>query len=133
MHIETLPQPRRGLRLAALVDVVFLLLVFFMLVSRLDVPQTITVEPPAKSGSGALQGSVLIRLGPDGSLDLNGRAFTISDLPTMIEPFLDKDPHTRFLVQSAFEAPLQDLVHILDGLRTAGADNLTLLEPGSGN
>lgn len=133
MHIETLQQPRRGLRLAPLVDVVFLLLVFFMLVSRLDVPQTIAVEPPAEYGSGSMQGSVLIRLGPDGDLDLNGQTIPISDFPGAITPFLDRDPNTRFLVQTAYEAPLQDLVQVLDGLYTAGADNLTLLEPGNGN
>jgi biopolymer transport protein ExbD len=129
MHIERLQQRRRGLRLAPLVDVVFLLLVFFMLVSRLDVPQTIAVEPPAESCVGTLRGSVLIRIAPDGGLDLNGQVIAISDLPSTIRPFLDKDPHTRFLVKSAYEAPLQDLVQVLDGLHASGAEDPTLIEP----
>lgn len=129
MRIEPIERTHRGLRLAPLVDVVFLLLVFFMLVARLNMPQSIAVEPPSEGGFDAPRNSVLIRLGPDSGLDLNGRAIDISDLPSEIAPFLDRDPETRILVQSAYETPLQGLVQVLDSLRTAGADDLTLLEP----
>jgi len=131
MQFEPIERKHRGLRLAPLVDVVFLLLVFFMLVARLDVPQIIAVEPPSESGSGTLRGAVLIRLDPDGRLYLNGLAIDGPDLQREIAPFLDKDPETRFLVQTAYETPLQDLVSVLDGLRTAGVEDLTLLEPGN--
>jgi biopolymer transport protein ExbD len=129
MQFEPIARRHRGLRLAPLVDVVFLLLVFFMLVARLDTPQTIAVEPPSERGGGALEGAVLIRLGADGGLDLNGSAIEVSDLQHQVAPFLDRDPETRFLVQPAFEAPLQGLVRVLDGLRTAGAEDLILLDP----
>ncbi|ESQ11368.1 MAG: biopolymer transporter ExbD [Thiohalocapsa sp. PB-PSB1] len=129
MHIEPIQRRRRGLRLAPLVDVVFLLLVFFMLVARLDMPQTIAVQPPSASSGGTLRDSVLIRLGPDGRVDLNGSALEVPELRERIAPFLHQDAKTRFLVQTAYDAPLQSLVSVLDSLRTAGAQDLTLLEP----
>ena len=129
MQFEPIERKPRSLRLAPLVDVVFLLLVFFMLVARLDVPQSIAVEPPSESRGGTLQGAVLIRLGSDGRLDLNGSAIEVSDLQEQVAPFLDRDAETRFLIRTAYETPLQDLVQVMDALRTAGADDLTLLEP----
>lgn len=129
MRIEPLRRSRRALRLAPLVDVVFLLLVFFMLVSRLDVPQTLIVEAPSQGGVGALQGAVLVRLEADGSLDVNGRLVGLDRLADAITPFLDKAPDVRVLVQSAREASLERLVRVLDRLRAAGAKDLTLLEP----
>jgi len=129
MRIEPLRRPRRALRLASLVDIVFLLLVFFMLVSRLDVPQTLIVEVPSEASAGTLQGAVLVRLGNDGSLDVNGRPIGIERLAGAILPFLAKDPDVRVLVQSAREAPLEKLVRVLDRLRGAGAQDLRLLEP----
>ena len=117
------------MRLAPLVDVVFLLLVFFMLVSRLDVPQTIAVAPPSAAGSGALQGAVLVRVADDGDIDLNGLPIDIDALPDQIASFLERDPDLRVLVQVAKHAMLQDLVHVVDRLRTAGAEDLTLIEP----
>jgi len=129
MHIEPLRQSRRALRLAPLVDVVFLLLVFFMLVSRLDVPQTLLMQAPSEGGAGALQGAVLVRLGADGGLDVNGRSIEVERLARVIAPFLDKDPEVPVLVQSAPAASLEDLVQVLDRLRGAGAEELRLLEP----
>lgn len=129
MHIEPLERPRRGLRLAPLVDVVFLLLVFFMLVSRLEVPRAIDVEAPAEAGGGSLQGAVLIRLQEDGRLDVNGTGIEIDQLPGEIAPFLAKEPEPRFLVKPTHETPLRALVRALDLLKGAGAENLTLVAP----
>jgi biopolymer transport protein ExbD len=129
MRIEPLARPHRGLRLAPLVDVVFLLLIFFMLVARLDRPSSITVEPPSETGDSALQGAVLVRLGAEGRLDLNGRAVDVDNLANAIAPFLARDPKPRIVVQSAYDVPLQALVQVLDRLKIAGAEDLTLVEP----
>ncbi len=129
MGIEPIRRSRRAVRLAPLVDVVFLLLVFFMLVSRLDVPQTLALEPPSEGGSGAFQGAVLVRLGADGSLDLNGRPLEVRRLAGAIATLLERDPGLRVLVLAARETPLEDLVGILDRLRRAGVEDLAVLEP----
>ena len=129
MHIEPVARRYSGLRLAPLVDVVFLLLVFFMLVSRLEVPQTIHVEPSSKAGGSSLHGAVLVRLDADGHLDLNGLEVDMHRLPGEIAPFLVKKPEPRILVQPAQRAPLQSLVEVLDVLEGAGAGHLTLVEP----
>lgn len=128
MHIESQLRPRRGLRLAPLVDVVFLLLVFFMVAARLERPLAIAVEPPAASGRGALTGTVLVRLGQEGQVDVNGLPVAIPGLPAAVAPFLERDPATGFLVQPAEKASLASLVLVLDTLEEAGVAKITLLE-----
>jgi biopolymer transport protein ExbD len=129
MRIEPLQRRRRALRLAPLVDVVFLLLVFFMLVARLERHQAIVVEPPAETGAGALRGSVLVRLDADGRLDLNGRPLLLDQLPQALAPLLTREPQPPVLVQPGTAAALQSLVQLLDVLSGAGADQVTLVAP----
>jgi biopolymer transport protein ExbD len=129
MRIEPLERRRRPLRLAPLVDVVFLLLVFFMLVARLERHQAIVVDPPAEAGVGALRGSVLVRLGIDGQLDLNGRPLVLDQLPQALAPFLRREPQPPVLVQPSTAAALQSLVRLLDVLSGVGADQVTLVAP----
>ncbi|AGA91507.1 biopolymer transport protein [Thioflavicoccus mobilis 8321] len=127
MHVEPLARPRRGLRLAPLVDVVFLLLVFFMLVARLETPQAIAIDPPAAPG-GTLAGTVLVRVDAAGRLDLNGTPTTLAGLPEALAPLRAHDPAPRVLVQPAPGLPLQGLVRVLDALAAAGIADPLLLE-----
>ncbi len=129
MRIEPLKRGRRALRLAPLVDVVFLLLVFFMLVARLERHQAIVVEPPAEAGAGSLRGSVLVRLGADGGVDLNGRPLPLEALPRALAPLLRREPEPAVLVQPSPTAALQSLVRVIDVLTGAGAERVTLVAP----
>ena len=59
----------------ALVDVVFFLLVFFMLVARLDATAPFAVAPPvAVTGTDMPGGGVTVSVGRDGALALDGVA-----------------------------------------------------------
>lgn len=58
----------------ALVDVIFFLLVFFMLVARLDATAPFEVQPPiALSGSDMPGGGVTISISQDGEIALDGQ------------------------------------------------------------
>jgi len=128
MQFESQVRPRRGLRLAPLIDVVFLLLVFFMLAARLEHPLAIAVNAPAEAGGGAFTGSVLVRLGADGGVDLAGVQVGMAGLAAAVAPYLERDRATGFLVQPAAQAPIASLVQVLDRLQGAGVEKLTLLE-----
>ncbi|WP_200255554.1 ExbD/TolR family protein [Thiococcus pfennigii] len=127
MHLEPLARPRRGLRLAPLVDVVFLLLVFFMLVARLETPRAIPIDPPA-AGGGGLAGAVLVRVDAAGRLDVNGTPATLAGLPEALAKLRARDPEPRVLLQPAPGLPLQGLVRVLDALAAAGVTDPLLLE-----
>ncbi|MGR3793575.1 biopolymer transporter ExbD [Vannielia litorea] len=72
-------QPRRtsGESVVPMINVVFLLLIFFLMTSSLTPPEPIEVEPPVAQGEEAETGVATLYIGADGALafeDLRGEA-----------------------------------------------------------
>ncbi|RKT44840.1 ExbD/TolR family protein [Thiocapsa rosea] len=122
------PAPRRRLiGLTPLIDVVFILLVFFMLASSLINWQAIEMGAPASASAGTpVVGSWLVRVQPE-SLDLNAETIAAAELAGRVAARIGEDPAQRILIQPAPGVSLQRLVDVLDLLRDAGATHLTLL------
>ncbi|WP_176715539.1 biopolymer transporter ExbD [Thioclava sp. SK-1] len=117
---------RKGPDLTPMIDVVFLLLVFFMLASRFS---TDVVMPLAASTGQAGEWTGpprLIDVDPGGVLRLNGGEVTmdmlLSELSRMTEAPTDA------IILRAKEAPLQDLVSVMNDLGAAGYSRLILVE-----
>jgi biopolymer transport protein ExbD len=128
MRFESIAPKRRLVSLTPLIDVVFILLVFFMLASSLVKWQVVALDAPASAAAGtAVVGSWLVRVQPDG-LDLNAEPIEPSELAGRIGVRIIENPDQRVLVQPAPGVSLQHLVDVLDLLRDAGATNLTLLQ-----
>lgn len=69
-----------GEPIIALIDVVFFLLVFFMLVARLDASAPFEVVPPfAVTGRDMPGGGVTLSVAEDGALAVNGTAVAATD------------------------------------------------------
>ncbi|WP_339113637.1 biopolymer transporter ExbD [Thioclava sp. GXIMD2076] len=119
-------RPRRKPDLTPMIDVVFLLLVFFMLASRFSQD----VSLPLASASGAASewtgAPRLVDIGPEGVVKLNGVSRSFDDL--LAE--LDRLTETRAdpVILRAKEADLQDLVLVMDRLTAAGFSRLILVE-----
>ena len=75
MTLRPPPRPSPMEPVVVLVDVVFFLLVFFMLVSRMDATAPFEVMPPvAASGTDMPAGGVTISVAADGAVAVDGRA-----------------------------------------------------------
>jgi len=117
------------LNLTPLIDIVFLLLVFFMLTSHFIENQAIDINlPKAKSGSEALeQEFVEIILNPQGELLVNGRLVPLERLQETIRGALHA-PDVRFVrLRGDHQAQLGVVVSIIDAARGAGAESLDIL------
>jgi biopolymer transport protein ExbD len=125
----TRPRKRRALvSLTPLIDVVFILLVFFMLVSQFADWRTIRLDAPTEAGDGAsLRGAVLVRLHA-GGLDVNGRAVASGRLERHLRRALGEGGPARVLVQPGEGVSLQRAVRVLDIATAAGAGDVKLLE-----
>lgn len=128
MRFESGTPRRRLISLTPLVDVVFILLVFFMLASSLLRWQAVEVAASPSSALGApVVGSWLVRVHADG-LDLNAEPVEAAALAGRVAARIAHDPAQRILIQPAPDASLQRLVDVLDLMREAGATRLTLLQ-----
>lgn len=122
--------PRRRARrmsLTPMIDVVFLLLIFFMLASRFGGDQVL-----ALSGGGAGSGAAwdgpprLVRIEPQ-ALHLNGAEIAADGLIAALTPLMPA-PDAPVILRAGEGVPLQRLVFVIDTLRGAGIPNLILIE-----
>ncbi|MEM0989123.1 MAG: biopolymer transporter ExbD [Pseudomonadota bacterium] len=117
---------RRRPSLTPMVDVVFLLLVFFMLASRFGQDVALPLSP-AVAGAGSYQGAPrLITVTADGAR-LNGVAFELSALPDELRKLMP-DENAIVVVRPDSEAALQDMVSVIDELSDAGIRQIVIPE-----
>jgi biopolymer transport protein ExbD len=120
-------EARRSRRpsLTPMIDVVFLLLVFFMLAARFGI-ETVLPIAPAVPGSADWEGPPRLVTVGAGSLALNGRPVP----PDALVPALRRlmaGPDAPVILRPGPAARLQDVVDVAARLRTAGIGNLVLL------
>ncbi|ODT57581.1 MULTISPECIES: biopolymer transporter ExbD [Paracoccus] len=118
--------PRR-MSLTPMIDVVFLLLIFFMLASRFGMDAVLPIAGGAEGAASDWQGAPrLVDVAPD-ALSLNGEALAAEDLAPALSALLP-DPGAGVILRPQEGADLQRLVDVMDLLTSAGIGNLILIE-----
>lgn len=120
------PRPRRRPSLTPMIDVVFLLLVFFMLASRFG---TDTMLPLVTGGGGDApwEGPPrLIDISPK-AVVLNGNSVPQGRLVQALAPLLPH-PDAPVLLRAEGATDLARMVAVIDTLRAAGITRLVLVE-----
>lgn len=124
MRLDRAVHPRRRmLSLTPLIDVVFILLLFFMLASSLHRWQALSLVLPTTSDTATATPSaalVWVGLAGDGTLSLDGRPLSAESLQTHLRARLAADPRTRVVVEPAEGVTLQGLIRLIERLRAAG-------------
>jgi biopolymer transport protein ExbD len=123
MHFAPPARRRRKPRLTPLIDVVFLLLVFFMLASRFGIEAVLPL--PLATGGAEYSGPPrLIDISPQGTA-LNG--VPTLDLVAALAPLMDS-PQDMLILRGQNGATLQDVVTVSQTLRDAGFTSVVLVE-----
>lgn len=123
------PLPRRAHEpLGALIDIVFLLLIFFMLVGALQWPEPLPVKPPSSQASerGAAQQSI-VTLAADGRLAFAGQQLDKQALVVMVKRHLAEEPRVTIALKADASTATREVMAVLDALRQAGVKQLSLL------
>ena len=126
-------RPRARLNIAPLIDVVFLLLVFFMLTSRFIDSASIDLSMSRASAPGQSAGEVLlvdVRL--DGGLSLNGLSLALDDLGPELAARVGAAVDRPVAVRAEARVPVQRLVDVMDRIQAVGMSNVRLATPRSG-
>lgn len=126
------PRPRDGRRrravvsLTPLIDVVFILLVFFMLASSFIDWRAIDLGASGTSRGGGIEGSMLIDLGPE-QLRLSGETLDLDAFATRVAARLAEKPDQKFVIRPVDGADVQRLIAVLDRPEAAGATRVELM------
>jgi len=118
-------RPRRRASLAPMIDVVFLLLVFFMLASQFGRDAAL---PLIVGGEGATYVGPprLVQIGEE-SLTLNGVAVEMDDLAARLAPLM-QTPKDIVVLRVDETASLQRLVTVAGLLRAMGYTQIAIVE-----
>jgi biopolymer transport protein ExbD len=122
MHISEPTPARRRISLTPLVDVIFLLLMFFMLSSTfarfadLDVArQSATPGEAGPSEPAALRGAI-VSVSADMQVRVNGADTEPDDIAATLDALYDRGARTAIVVTD-YRATVQDLVSVLERAR----------------
>lgn len=127
MKLGSEPPPPRLIALTPLIDVVFILLVFFMLASSFLDWRAVDLRLTAGAGETSSESEVLlVRLLADGSVSLNGAGLTESELEEQVLAAVAEDGDLPLIVRPEAGVELQRAVSLLDLLRRAGVTNVSL-------
>lgn len=121
-------------RILPLINVVFLLLIFFMLAGRLEQADLFEVAPPvsgkaAEAAPGDLQAprEIVLLLAADGRLALDGAVMTPQALTAEVAARLAAQPDLPLVLKADGGAEALRVVEIMESLRAAGLRDLQLL------
>jgi biopolymer transport protein ExbD len=113
--------------LIPLINVVFLLLIFFMLAGRLAPTEPVAVDPPRSDSPQSARAIPLVLLiDRTGQISLDGELLDETSLAERVAERLANDPpHLQIKADATLEA--LRLVDLLERLRAAGAEEIDLL------
>ena len=118
-----------SINITPLIDIVFLLLVFFMLATSFI--QKSTIEVNLSSGETvqieSQKNNVILILNKKGQVYLNNKLINISNIKNEIIKIIDNKPEHKILIKSHKKIAVQKVIRLIEEVRLAGTDNIKLV------
>ena len=134
MELRRRPRAGRLISLVPMIDVMLILLVFFMVTSSyLDLDMVPMLErqddatPAAASAGTESHGPLFVRIGPDGALRVGPRSLDLAGFNALLGERLAADTGLQVLILPSGHAPTQALVSVMDTATRAGVQRLRIV------
>lgn len=126
---QNIPEQQDAIQLTPLIDIVFLILIFFMVTSvfgALESEVDITL-PTADSAiqSERNRGEIFINLRSDGAIIVNNREHTIPELQELLHQVAELFPGGAVIIRGDESAMLGRAIEVLDCCRKADIQNVS--------
>ena len=127
IQLNTIVRRRRP-SLTPMIDVVFLLLIFFMLVARFGIDKVIDINLPSAIGHNSkYEGAPrLVEIKSSKIVSLNGTEIPLYQLSSKLSQLMPS-PNALIIVRSSAEANAQDLLDVLLYLKSEKIMNVSVL------
>jgi len=125
-----------GLALTSMLDVIFLLLCFFVTVSvfsqweneiSIRLPEATTAEQPER-----LPGEIILNLAVDGSVSVNGVTLSLDDLKSRLQRVSKFYPGQPVIIRADRAVSYEKLIAVVDTCRAADVWNFSLATDAQG-
>ena len=116
--------------LTSMLDVIFLLLCFFVTASVFSQWESeVSISLPSSSSAetpGRLPGEVIVNVSKDGSVTVNARRLELSDLEGRLRKVAEFYPGQPVVLRADKETSYLSLMSVIDACRNAGVWNFSL-------
>jgi len=121
------------INIAPLIDLVFLLLIFFMVTTSFVKETGIDVQRPSAS-TAALKdkGNILIAVSSDGQVFLDKKRIDIRSVRAHMEKCLAENPEGSVVIVADKKSDTGVVIRVMDQCRLAGAGNVSIAASKSG-
>lgn len=115
------------INIAPLIDLVFLLLIFFLVTTSFVKETGIDVNrPTASTAMPKEKGNILIGVDSDGRVFLEGRQIDIRSVQAHIERCLAENPESSIVIVADKNSHTGIVIRVMDQCRLAGAKNISI-------
>jgi biopolymer transport protein ExbD len=128
MPIKTLTDEQPALNLTSMIDVMFLLVIFFMVGTKFsDAERSMSVKVPKVGQTGALTPAPekrIVNVHQDGRITLDRQTLTIDELQEVLRKARRHDRSPGVVVRADGQGAFQHVANVLAACRNAGVSEL---------
>ena len=117
------------INIAPLIDIVFLLLIFFMLASEFTDFKTIDMVSPNQSNKeiNKTKLPIIIELSENGIININNKEIAFNKLSMIVDDMLTNKKINKVVISTPNETKVNVLIKIVDIIRSLGIENIALI------
>nr|NJM03974.1 biopolymer transporter ExbD [Desulfobacula sp.] len=113
--------------LTSLIDIVFLLLIYFLLTTNFIVEEGITIKlPDAKASAPQIKQEITVTVDEEGRAYMADQEIPLDQLYTRIKDMIGKDKDRLVIIKADKTVILNKAVKVMDIAKAAGASRLSL-------
>jgi biopolymer transport protein ExbD len=127
MRRRHLDDDSSDLELTPMIDVVFILLIFFIVTTSFVRETGIEINrPSATTAQTKAKANILIAIKPDGDIWIDKHQVDIRAVRATVQRLAAKSPQSSVVILSDSEAKTGILVRVMDQIRLAGIQNISI-------
>lgn len=117
------------INVAPLIDIVFLLLIFFMLTSEFTDFKTIDMISPNQSNASIEKKNlpIIINLSEEGLIEIDKAEVKLENLSEIIQKKLINSKNKKIVISTLNETKINNLIIVVDMIRSLGIENIALI------
>jgi len=117
----------KELMLAPLIDIVFLLLIFFVLTSSIQKKELFDLElPSSETSSASVDDFLTVSISKENKIFFEDKELNLESLKMAISKKLSKSPEIKTALVTQKTTNIQTVISVMDELRKAGASKTSL-------
>ncbi len=128
MRLKRYLKTEEGIILTPLIDMIFLVVIFFMINASMAINPSISVNlPDAFSGKSVLEKQIVVTITDAGDIYIGKERVTLSKLPMIVKERMQKSKRRAVFLQIDGDVRYRYVIKVIDILRLSGISQLSLV------